>query len=177
MSAPKSEPIRNAPGATPVIREHVVPTPDCKPYIAVEGPDRNLWFCENGAAKIGCFDPWANTWREFPLPDSASAPVGIAVGGDQNLWFTEKAGNRIGRISVSGEIAEFAMSNADAGPDGIALGPDGNVWFSESDADKIGRITPDGRIVEFGRGITPGSKPLSLVARSGALWLDRKSVV
>ena len=64
------------------------------------------------------------------------------------------------------------MPNAHAGPDGIALGPDGNVWFSESDGDKIGRITPDGRIVEFGRGITPGSKPLSLVARSGALWFS-----
>ena len=50
------------PGATrthakPVIREHRIPTPDSKPYIAVEGPDGNLWFCENGASKIGCFDP------------------------------------------------------------------------------------------------------------------------
>ena len=30
--------------AKPVIREHKIPTPDSKPYIAVEGPDGNLWF-------------------------------------------------------------------------------------------------------------------------------------
>ena len=36
--------------AKPVIREHRIPTPDSKPYIAVEGPDGNLWFCESGAS-------------------------------------------------------------------------------------------------------------------------------
>ena len=129
----------------PVIREHKIPTPDCKPYIAVEGPDRNLWFCENGAAKIGCFDPRTRTpGANFPCRTAGSMPVGIVVGGDENLWFTEKEGNRIGRISVDGEIAEFAMPSANAGPDGIALGPDGNVWFSESEADEIARITATG---------------------------------
>ncbi len=54
--------------AKPVIREHKIPTPGSKPYIAVEGPDGNLWFCENGASKIGCFDPRAGTFREFALP-------------------------------------------------------------------------------------------------------------
>ena len=86
--------------AKPIIREHKIPTPDSKPYIAVEGPDGNLWFCENGASKIGCFDPRAGAFREFALPAAGSMPVGIAVGGDGNLWFTEKEGNRIGRITL-----------------------------------------------------------------------------
>jgi virginiamycin B lyase len=72
--------------AKPVIREHKIPTPDSKPYIAVEGPDGNLWFCESGASKIGCFDPAAGTFREFALPAAGSVPVGIAVGGDGNLF-------------------------------------------------------------------------------------------
>ena len=84
--------------AKPAIREHKVPTPDSKPYIAVEGPHGNLWFCESGAAKIGCLDPNTGTFREFVLPAAGSMPVGIAVGGDGNLWFTEKQGNRVGRI-------------------------------------------------------------------------------
>ena len=35
------------------IREHRIPTRNAGPYIAAPGPDGALWFCENGAAKIG----------------------------------------------------------------------------------------------------------------------------
>ena len=38
------------------IREHKIPSAASAPYICVEGPDGNLWFCESGADKIGCFD-------------------------------------------------------------------------------------------------------------------------
>ena len=37
---------------------------------------------------------------------------------------------------------------------------------------QIGRITPDGKITEFKTGISPGSKPLSIVVRDGALWFS-----
>ena len=158
--------------AKPVIREHRIPTTGSKPYIAVEGPDGNLWFCDNGASKIGCFDPRNRTFREFSLPSADSMPVGIAAGADGNLWFTEKAGNRIGRINLSGAIVEYALPTAGSGPDGIALGPDDNIWFSEGDVDCIARITPDGRVTEFNAGITPGSRPLSIVVRDGALWFS-----
>ena len=86
-----------------------------------------MWFCENGASKIGCFDPHTQTFREFALLGAGSMPVGIAVGGDGNLWFTEKEGNRVGRIMVDGAMTEFALPTPKAGPDGIALGPDGNI--------------------------------------------------
>lgn len=71
--------------AKPVIREHRIPTRDSKPYIAVEGPDGNLWFCESGASKIGCFDPHTESFREFALPVADSTPIGIATGADHNL--------------------------------------------------------------------------------------------
>ena len=161
------------PRAKPIIREHRIPTADSKPYIAVEGRDGNLWFCENGASKIGCFDPDAGTFREFALPAAGSMPVGIAVGGDGNLWFTEKEGNRVGRITLDGAITEFAVPTVKAGPDGIVLGPDGNIWFSEGEADRIARVTRDGRVTEFGAGMTPRSRPLSIVVRDGALWFSQ----
>ena len=92
-----SSQVTNATSArsAPVIREHRIPTRNSKPYIAVEGPDRNLWFCESGASKIGCFDPRAVEFREFDR-----TPVGIDVGPDGHLWFTEKTGNRVGRIGL-----------------------------------------------------------------------------
>src|SRR5579871_4071573 len=106
--------------ATPRIRAHRIPTPDSGPYIAVEGPDGNLWFCESRAGKIGCLHPESGVFREFPLPERDCMPIGIAVGADRNLWFTEKAANRIGRISLDGTIVEFALPTAKATPDGIA---------------------------------------------------------
>ncbi len=141
------------------IREHKIPSAGSKPYIAVEGPDGALWFCESGASKIGRFDPDRGSFTEFSLPTKNATPIGIALGGDGNLWFAEKAADKIGRITPRGAIAEFALP-AGAGPDGMILGPDGNVWFSESDANRIAKITPDGRITEYGDGISPGAKPL-----------------
>jgi len=161
------------PSKPPVIREHWIPTPDSGPYIAVEGPDGNLWFCESRAAKIGCFDPNTGSFREFALPSHDSMPIGIAAGSDGNLWFTEKEGNRVGRITLDGAIAEFAVPTVRAAPDGIVLGPDGNVWFSEGEADRIARVTADGRISELGASMTAGSRPLSLVVRDGALWFSQ----
>ncbi len=49
------------------IREHRIPSADAKPYIAVEGHDGALWFCESGASKIGRFDPDRGTFTEFAL--------------------------------------------------------------------------------------------------------------
>src|SRR5271170_4080898 len=86
----------------PVIREHRIPSDGSKPYIAVEGPDGNLWFCESGTSKIGCLDTQSGEFREFALPSADSTPVGIDTGADGNLWFTEKTGNRVGRLRRDG---------------------------------------------------------------------------
>jgi virginiamycin B lyase len=148
----------------PEIREHRIPTEGSKPYIAMEGFDGCLWFCESGASRIGRFDPVRASFTEFELPTPNATPIGITVGGDGNYWFCEKTGNKIGRLTPRGEITEFPLPTPNASPDGCLLGPDGNVWFSETEVSRIGRITPDGRITEFKDGITPGSKPLSLCA-------------
>src|SRR5947209_16402125 len=103
--------------AAPTIREHRIPAANSGPYICVEGPDRALWFCESGAAKIGRFDPAASRFTEFDLPTRNATPIGITVGADGNLWFAEKAANKIGRITPRGDITEFPIPTAGAGPD------------------------------------------------------------
>ena len=92
------------------IREHKIPSADSKPYIAMEGPDRCLWFCESGASKIGRLDPDRGTFTEFALPTPNATPIGIAAGPDGNMWFAEKAASKIGRITQGGEITEFALT-------------------------------------------------------------------
>src|SRR4249919_299485 len=102
------------------IREHNIPSANSAPYICVEGPDGNLWFCESGAAKLGCFDPRTARFREFALPTPGATPIGIVLGGDDNLWFAQKKANKIGRLSVKGVLDEFNVPTSNAGPDGIA---------------------------------------------------------
>ena len=89
------------------IREHKIPSANSAPYICVEGPDGNLWFCESGTAKIGCFDPRTSRFREFALPTPGATPIGIVLGGDGNLWFAQKKANKIGRLSVDSVFAEL----------------------------------------------------------------------
>ena len=105
--------------APPQIREHRIPTAGSKPYIAVEGRDRCLWFCESGASKIGRLDPSTYTFSEFDLPTANATPIGIVVGPDGNIWFAEKSANKIGRITPQGQITEFPLPTPNAGPDAM----------------------------------------------------------
>src|SRR6266849_10490411 len=98
--------MQNDRSAMVTIREHKIPRAHSKPYTAVEGPDRCLWFCESGTAKIGRLDPDRGAFTEFALANKAATPIGITTGADGNLWFAEKAANKIGRITPRGEIAE-----------------------------------------------------------------------
>jgi Streptogramin lyase len=76
------------------IREHRIPSANSAPYICVEGPDRNLWFCESGTEKIGCFHPHTCTFTEFSLPTPGATPIGITLGADGNLWFAQNTPTR-----------------------------------------------------------------------------------
>lgn len=93
-------PSRRSLARSVVIREHRIPSANSAPYICVEGPDRNLWFCESGAAKIGCFNPRSGAFTEFALPTPGATPIGIALGADGNLWFAQKKANKIGRLTL-----------------------------------------------------------------------------
>jgi hypothetical protein len=61
------------------------------------GPDRNLWFTETLANKIGRITP-SGTITEYRVPTSNSNPGEITAGPEGDLWFTQ-SGNKIGRIT------------------------------------------------------------------------------
>ena len=99
---------------------------------------------------------------------SASLPAATAISGSPRSKAIASVASPWTAPSPS-----LQLPTAEAGPDGIVLGPDGNIWFSEGEVDRIARVTPDGRITEFGAGMTPGSRPLSIVVRDGALWFSQ----
>ncbi len=69
-------PSRRSLARSVLMQKHRIPSANSTPYICVEGPDRNLWFCESGAT-----------------------PIGIALGADGHLWFAQKKANKIGRLT------------------------------------------------------------------------------
>jgi streptogramin lyase len=157
------------------------------------GPDGNLWFTEYRSSfqhtgfpnlisesKIAKITP-AGVITEFPLPDPASAPLGITVGPDGRLWFTESRANKIGSITTDGTIQEFTIPKIDTDfttrltAIDITAGPDGNLWYTELN-DKVGRIAPNGaslgelKLSRVPAGITTGPDGNVWVAETNAIF-------
>ena len=115
----------------------------------------------------------AGTFREFALPDppaacrSALRPAPTAISGSPRKPATASAASawrrdrRIRASDCQGPGRTVSLS----APMAISGSPRATPIC-------IARITPDGRVTEFGAGITPGSRPLSIVARDGALWFS-----
>ena len=136
----------------------------------IVGPDRNLWFTEMRANKIGRINI-SGALTEYPIPTSSSGlGKNLTTGWDGNIWFVESTANKVGKITPSGVITEYSVTTASSGPLGITSGPDGNIWFTENTVNQIGRITPSGSITEYPIP-TPSSGPDGITAGTdGNLW-------
>ena len=77
---------------------------------------------------------------------AASKPADLALGPDGNMWFTEQSGGRIGRITPSGQVAEFVEPIVNQ-PVGIVAAIDGNLWAAGVNA--LDRVTSSGAITQF----------------------------
>ena len=73
-------------------RAHKIPTADSRPYICVEGPDGNLWFCESGASRIGRLNVAGGRrvarWEIYLRLTSPNTAGTVRRGG---LWFVSSA--------------------------------------------------------------------------------------
>ncbi|PWU22191.1 MAG: hypothetical protein C5B48_10500 [Candidatus Rokuibacteriota bacterium] len=111
------------------------------------GPDRALWFTEEGGADgisyIGRFVPSTGAYTHFPIPGTGNVPDKITVGPDGNLWFSEFGADSIGRVDLAGNVTEFP--NAGGGPSGITAGP-GGLWFTAGGSSTVRRMTTNGSI-------------------------------
>ncbi|MGN6275254.1 MAG: Vgb family protein [Solirubrobacterales bacterium] len=112
------------------------------------GPDGALWFTAQTPGPVVGRITLAGEISQYPLPPGASTATSITLGSDGNLWFTEREASRIGRITPTGEIAEFGLPGS-AHPVDITAGPDGALWFTEQGSNRIGRITPAGAVSEY----------------------------
>jgi virginiamycin B lyase len=166
-----------------------------QPGSTFAGPDGNVWF-------LGSFSNPDNTFTttvDRITPDgrvSVVAPVPGQIeiddftdGPDGNVWYagirtldqkTNATEAVIGRVSPSGDVAEFIVPNAfDANH--ITSGQEGNLWFTADSLVNvqpfIGRITPGGQITEFNQP-TLGSSADGIAADGqGNLWVAAEPIV
>jgi streptogramin lyase len=68
-----------------------------------------MWFTERTGNRIGRITA-SGAISEFPIPTSASEPVGIASGPSGTIWFTEAAAHKIGVVTRNGVVREFSIA-------------------------------------------------------------------
>jgi virginiamycin B lyase len=166
------------------VTDFALPHPMSSPTTIAIAPDGTVWFTESNGNRIGRMRPDGSDLTEFDVPTNESAPRIIALGADGALWFIELNGtmdgrvvngNRVGRITLTGQIAEFPIPSPTGSPTNVAVGPDRNVWYTKGAA--LGRVTPDGVITEFplapnarGVGLTAGSDRQPPERITNRLW-------
>ncbi|HET9392663.1 MAG TPA: hypothetical protein VFO29_03930 [Candidatus Rubrimentiphilum sp.] len=116
------------------------------------GPDGALWFTDSAQDRVGRLTLRGKlTQFLFPAPTLCKCnteaiptrdPRAIVSGPDSALWIVEPYANKIGRVSMTGKLAEFPVPTIDSFPSDIAAGPDGSIWFIETNGNKIGRLRP-----------------------------------
>ncbi len=79
------------------------------------GSDGNLWFTQSLASTptamtgyLGRITP-SGSVTEFAISNAYSRPFLITSGPDNNLWFTDEGTDSIGRITLTGAVAEFPL--------------------------------------------------------------------
>jgi virginiamycin B lyase len=108
---------------------------------------------------------------EFPIPTEGADPRRITTGPDGNLWFTECRPDQLGRLSPTGEFAEFTMHFVDTRhrcPQGIAAVAE-DLWYTVSLTGWIGVATTAGNVNEHG-GLSR-SVIQAIAANSSGVWL------
>jgi virginiamycin B lyase len=154
------------------VLEFPVPTPGAKPLSITYTVSGDIWFTENGAAKIARYTAGGGGFTECQLPMKnglTPTPWGITAANDGTLWVTDPGTNGIWNVTTGCVDAWYPLPTANALPESITTGPDGALWFVETNANQIGRITSAGTINEYK--VSAGAGLGTIVAGSdNALW-------
>jgi streptogramin lyase len=175
--------------AVPSVHTVLVTPLSLTPNQLAIGPGDNVWFTDDGDEKIGFFNPLTREATELEPavssercvaePEKQKCPFvdAIVAGPEGALWYSEFEGREIGRITASGERAEFYMGLSEpSGINSFAVGPEGNIWFTEARADRVGWITPAGAITEVSAGISPGAYPYDItLGPEDNLWFTERT--
>ena len=83
-------------GASLVIKEWDVPTPNSRPHDPAVAPDGALWYAGQMSNTLGRLDPATGEIREYRLNTPDSGPHGLVADRDGNIWFTANFKGYIG---------------------------------------------------------------------------------
>ena len=116
-----------------VVGSWSVPTSNALLGDIASGPDKNLWFLEGGAHKLGKIVEsglYRGQITEYALP-AGGIPSSLVAGPDGALWITLYDSKQLIRSTTSGVITDvYPLLDEWKYPDSILVGADGNLWFA-----------------------------------------------
>lgn len=92
---------------------------------------------------VGCLDPSALEWSEWPLPPTLASPEGLTATGDGSLWIGANGGRRLARLDrASGLLTAWPIP--DAGALRLQIAPDalGRIWFPLQESGGLANLDP-----------------------------------
>jgi virginiamycin B lyase len=96
-----------------------------------------VWFSEWNAGKLGLYDPFTNTWKEWQLPGNNPQPYAIFVDDKDFVWLSDFGSNALVRFDpLQQKFEVFSLPSAGAEVRQL-LGRTGEVWGAESGTDKL----------------------------------------
>jgi len=117
-----------------------MPEPAIIPREIVAGSDGNLWFAEEGRARIGKI----TTDGVVTESKTAGRLLGaVARASAGNVWFAEEDGI-LGRVDPSGTVVEYGTYLRGADYQELVSGPDGKIWYTYTNfgsVSGVGRFT------------------------------------
>lgn len=96
-----------------------------------------VWFSEWNAGKLGMYNPFNNTWKEWQLPGNNPQPYAIFVDDKNMVWMSDFGSNALVRFDPwqqKFEVLSLPSSGANVRQ---LLGRPGEVWGAESGNDKL----------------------------------------
>jgi streptogramin lyase len=149
--------------ATGAISEYQVPNPrSASIHSVVPAPDGTVWLTEQGAGRLGKWDPATKTISEYQ--DSWGKHT-IRITPDGMVWSTGGLTRYDPKTGTFTHIAEVPSVY------GIALDPENNIWFAENIKDgKIGKV--DAKTLKVTKYYTPTTqRPRRIqVDSDGTVW-------
>lgn len=129
------------------------------------GPDRNLWFTEQFANRIGRM----TTAGDFAFQAGTRA-TDITVGPDRALWVTEAPGSTIARYELSGARRAFAVGTGNGFLRDLQIGHDDRLWFTGGSERAVGAMTTGGDVTWFRLPLGTTSPSGLTAGADGAMW-------